>query len=683
MPISVAMSEGSLDTLREDGGPPPPALVATRTRYLTRSATRKGTTNLSHLLTQKLPSTARPTRTTRSSTPAAITAEPKGRKPFIEALNRVAASSENAQPARTLSNNLNAGQIDDPFRAPTSPARTLPVNRKRQSGVIAASPRGIENSPNTRPRKVARMPRISGIGLSPARPVFSRPTIRTHLISGDATKVEPSQSELEVRSPPTARPQPPATASTVKPEPFSPAKVPVGSATPFRYGTNRILDVPLSAVKKGARWSLASDLSDDSLLLQASPKKAAHPLKSASSSPVQAQTERQRVQEDVMKGKVNDFDLSFLGEESRDDIRVEDTDEALQREKEDEVGRLIRPMSKVSIDRHRKPPPQKTSTARIVQRAQKSLSLPRTTSSYAKPTQSSAKAASVTAAAIDARTSLKNVIREPIRKPSSTPAAQISTSAATATRFARPCGVQSRTFALPNSSTMVPGKSSSSTGYSGLARDPARRSPLKPCQPPSPVREANPNLPGDASKAKVSATGTLIDNARRKSLTMETSKSLFNLSAALAKLTVKRPSLEGKSADAEAITFASQQNGTVQPADNRKQSTTASLPITISRIPKSTSIHGRSSLGGQSLSNLAGERDNRSESSSLKGMARDPTSTSSQNILKGVIAFVDVRTAEGDDTSAVFADMLRACGGRVSPVSSRPRKWLIRYTPRY
>lgn len=347
------------------------------------------------------------------------------------------------------------------------------------------------------------------------------------------------------------------------------------------------------------------------------------------------------------------------------------------------MGRLIRPMSKVSIDRHRKPPPQKTSTARIVQRAQKSLSLPRTTSSYAKPTQSSAKAASVTAAAIDARTSLKNVIREPIRKPSSTPAAQISTSAATATRFARPCGVQSRTFALPNSSTMVPGKSSSSTGYSGLARDPARRSPLKPCQPPSPVREANPNLPGDASKAKVSATGTLIDNARRKSLTMETSKSLFNLSAALAKLTVKRPSLEGKSADAEAITFASQQNGTVQPADNRKQSTTASLPITISRIPKSTSIHGRSSLGGQSLSNLAGERDNRSESSSLKGMARDPTSTSSQNILKGVIAFVDVRTAEGDDTSAVFADMLRACGGRVSPVSSRPRKWLIRYTPRY
>jgi hypothetical protein len=236
--------------------------------------------------------------------------------------------------------------------------------------------------------------------------------------------------------------------------------------------------------------------------------------------------------------------------------------------------------------------------------------------------------------------------------------------------------VQSRTFAVPNSNTVVPGKTSMSAGYPSLGRDPGRRSPLKPCQPPSPVREANPNLPGDASKAKVSATGTLINNARRKSLTMETSKSLFNLSAALAKLTVKRPSLEGKSPDAESTSFACQQNGAAQPDDNRKHAVTASLPITISRIPKSTNAHGRSSLGGQSLTNLSGDRDNalgRSISSSLKGMGRDPATTSSQNILKGVIAFVDVRTAEGDDTSAVFADMLRACGGRVS-LGSRDRE---------
>ncbi|KAI5450559.1 hypothetical protein NCC49_003014 [Naganishia albida] len=672
------MPEGPLNTARETGGPQQPPSTATQSRYLTRSATRKGTSNLSHLLAPRLPSNGLPTRTTRSSTPAAITTETKTRKPFIEALNRVASSSENTQPAETLPAIVKNIHNVDPFKAPTSPARTLPANRKRQSSKIAASPRGLGNSPNMRPRKVARMPRISGIGLSPARPIFSRPLIRTHVMDSEVAKVGPTQSRAEVRSPPDEHSRPSVTTSTTtKPEPsspakppspakiLSPAKVPVGSATPFRYGTNRILDVPLSAVKKGARWSLASDLSDDSLLLQASPKKPAQPLKSFTNSPIREGEKNGTRQkpEDIGKGKTGDFDLSFFGEESKNEMETGNSDDGLRAEKEDEVGRLIRPLSKVSLARHRMPIPQKTSTARIVQRAQKSLSLPRTTSSYAKPTQSSAKAASVTAAAIDARTSLKNAIREPIRKPMSTPATQISTSAATPTTFARPCGVQSRTSAVPSSSTSAPVKSAGSTGYSILTRDPTKRSPLKPCQPPSPVRQADPNV----DKTKGVTSGTLSSNARRKSLTMETSKSLFNLSAALAKLTVKRPSLEGKSPDAESSSIATQQD-TIRPSDqaqtaNREAS--VAKPIAISRISKSTSIHGRSSLGGQSFTNTPGDIPGRSISSSLKGLTRDAPGTSSQSILKGVIAFVDVRTAEGDDTSAVFADILRACGGRV------------------
>ena len=33
--------------------------------------------------------------------------------------------------------------------------------------------------------------------------------------------------------------------------------------------------------------------------------------------------------------------------------------------------------------------------------------------------------------------------------------------------------------------------------------------------------------------------------------------------------------------------------------------------------------------------------------------------------LKGVVAFVDVRTAEGDDAGTVFAEMLKFCGAKV------------------
>lgn len=38
--------------------------------------------------------------------------------------------------------------------------------------------------------------------------------------------------------------------------------------------------------------------------------------------------------------------------------------------------------------------------------------------------------------------------------------------------------------------------------------------------------------------------------------------------------------------------------------------------------------------------------------------------------LKGVVAYVDVRTAEGDDAGMVFAEMLRFCGAKVSILST-------------
>jgi hypothetical protein len=49
-----------------------------------------------------------------------------------------------------------------------------------------------------------------------------------------------------------------------------------------------------------------------------------------------------------------------------------------------------------------------------------------------------------------------------------------------------------------------------------------------------------------------------------------------------------------------------------------------------------------------------------------KSLAALMSSTSGGTCLKGVVAFVDVFTADGTDSSAVFVDMLRSLGARVS-----------------
>lgn len=646
--------------------------VPLRSRYLTRSATRKGTANISHIL-QRAPATTRASRTTKTTpdVPASSNAQPKTRTPFIEALNRVASSSGTSG-GEASSSRPDPAHHGSPNNA--SPAKPLPQNRKRPSGGMHSSPRGVENSPNTRPRKVARMPRIVGVGPSPLKPLAKYPTMRSDALFGpQVAKVE---SNIAAAPQITKAPITTAgnTASAVKPNLFSPAKVPVGSQTPFRYGTNRILDVPLSAVKKGGRWSLASDLSDDSLLLAASPKRPAERPKTSLSniSPEQlgkADGEHSTSMDETAK----DMELLFLREESADDIQV-----GGMIENPVEVTQPTKIPAKSSTEKPRKTMLQKTSAARIVHRAQKSLSLPRTTSSYANPTRSSTNAASITAAAIDARTSLKNAIREPIRKPLLTPAMQIA--APPPASFARPCGVQSRPSTMP-SSTLSSIPQGSSVSSSQPSRQSTTQSAVKPRSyiPISPVRERNANVPNESHKANLQSDTIGLgrptshtNHARRKSLTMETSKSLYGLSAALAKLTVKRPSLEGRSPDIESTSFAPQQtiSGAAR-SDSTNQSATLqpSKPVAISRIPQSSSVHARSSLAGMLAGrgslDVMGTSLGQSVTSSLKG-THPLSSTSDGDILKGVTAYVDVRTAEGDDTSAVFAEMLRSCGARVS-----------------
>ncbi|GHJ89332.1 hypothetical protein NliqN6_5734 [Naganishia liquefaciens] len=516
------------------------------------------------------------------------------------------------------------------------------------------------------------MPRIVGLGPSPLKSLvrYQQPAIRSDALSGpQVTKGEASTVPvIPFTQTATQARDNSVSGSTVdsKPKFFSPAKVPVGSQTPFRYGTNRILDVPLSAVKKGGRWSLASDLSDDSLLLAASPKKPVdRPKTSHSSMSINPSGKKTEEGRHALNETAKNLELVFLEEDSPDGIPP-DSRNVLQPKMPPSTGTL----AKYTLEKSRKAVPQKTSAARIVHRAQKSLSLPRTTSSYANPTRSSMNAAAITAASIDARTSLKNAIKEPSRKPFLTPATEIS--APSPTVFARPCGIQSRTSTIPPS-THQPVSPKPCSATSNPSQQSPAKSPVKPGSyiPISPIRERNANIPSGVHRSTIQSDAIglgrpapVVNNARRKSLTMETSKSLYGLSAALAKLTVKRPSLEGRPPDAESSKPKSRQ---IKSDDASQQaSTQPTKPVAISRIPKSTSMHGRSSLTGLGRGSLDVKAGSLGESvaSSLKD-TRPIHPGRSETILKGVIAFVDVRTAEGDDTSAVFAEMLRSCGARV------------------
>ncbi|KAJ9101068.1 hypothetical protein QFC21_003286 [Naganishia friedmannii] len=675
----------------------PSTSAAPRSRYLTRSATRKGTTSISHILLEQRPATVRAAKSSNTSL-ARNGGGSKARKPFIEALNRAAGTEDKED------NNASAApqQDEKEMKAACSPAKPLPADRKRRISAFTSSPRGVENSPNTRPRKVARIPQLSAIRLSPLKPLNSRPVIRSDVSSSsDEPKLEtkssknPSMSGATTSAPLFSVEQP---TSLFKIE--SPAKVPVGSSTPFRYGTNRILDVPLSAIKKGSRWSLASDLSDDSLLLQASPKKATEQDRLLARD--SAATDGARIPEGRQRlfpldfGKSEDLGLGFL-EDLQDNTQVNTEDQTERQSATTNISNSLFPStSKLSLDRQRKSAPtQKTSAARIVQRAQKSLSIPRTTSSYAKPTQSSAKAASITAATINARTALENVIRRPVGKAYSTPVAEVASSSST-TPFSRPCGKQSRASSISYlGDTTLVGSTMNVAGAGKIIT-----SPLKPFAKPAfrippnmehrspqkPLTAAERSIPQAPHTALQPVPTSAPNHARRKSLTMETSKSLYGLSAALAKLTVKRPSLEGKSPDTSlsggsTLTKEMQADGRLT-TDARAGTKFATLtadtaprnpaqPITISRIPKSISIQGRNSLTRLAEVNrrISGEMQQPVADESAAPAATAQVSSLkpkiARGIFHGVTVFVDVRTAEGDDSSAVFVEMLRAGGARV------------------
>ena len=168
--------------------------------------------------------------------------------------------------------------------------------------------------------------------------------------------------------------------------------------------------------------------------------------------------------------------------------------------------------------------------------------------------------------------------------------------------------------------------------------------------------------PATRPRASLSAS-----TSRREGMSTETSKSLAGLSDALSKLKSKRP--ESASAPTRSQPHSNGSSSLSMSAPSGPPSVKVTVPtITLSQgssnLSRVSSVHRpRQSLA---LRSHAGDESVDGEHAGDRTLADLVNSTSGTKCLKGVVAFVDVRTADGDDASPIFADMLRSLGARVS-----------------
>ncbi|KAL7418928.1 hypothetical protein Q5752_006612 [Cryptotrichosporon argae] len=212
--------------------------------------------------------------------------------------------------------------------------------------------------------------------------------------------------------------------------------------------------------------------------------------------------------------------------------------------------------------------------------------------------------------------------------------------------------------------------------------------------PAGPAALAAPAVPqravSDPAPAPARPRPSLSMASRREGLAAETSRSLVGLSEALAKLKVRRD-------DAAAGTAAAFASGLLRPTRPAARLTATGARDTPATSSASTSNASASTSTSAATSRLAAAGHRPRASLALQSlptntpaapMLADGASTcagaagaepacdgaerslaalmsSTSGIMKGVTAFVDVKTGEGDDASAVFTDLLRSCGAKV------------------
>jgi hypothetical protein len=154
-------------------------------------------------------------------------------------------------------------------------------------------------------------------------------------------------------------------------------------------------------------------------------------------------------------------------------------------------------------------------------------------------------------------------------------------------------------------------------------------------------------------RPKLYDSGLAFSTSRREGLTLETSKSIAGLSDALLKLKMKKAengSLESKPRQSLVPRTS------VPTKDRENVETTAAPPSTSMRL---SSIH----RPRQSLAAIALGNDNIGGEGSEAGMKSTLVATG--GIFKGIVAFVDVKTSDGDDAGPIFTEMLRSLGAKV------------------
>jgi hypothetical protein len=152
--------------------------------------------------------------------------------------------------------------------------------------------------------------------------------------------------------------------------------------------------------------------------------------------------------------------------------------------------------------------------------------------------------------------------------------------------------------------------------------------------------------------------------SRREGLSLETSKSIAGLSEALLKLKMKKIDLSAAGS-----------------SDTRRESMIPRAPTPSYSKAQSEDLEESGSRSTANLSRLSSVHRPRQ---SLAALASGPSETTGdmgeagdrslaalvvsetgQGIMKGVIAFVDVKTSDGDDVSPLFSGMLRSLGAKV------------------
>nr|XP_018266578.1 uncharacterized protein I303_00553 [Kwoniella dejecticola CBS 10117]OBR88736.1 hypothetical protein I303_00553 [Kwoniella dejecticola CBS 10117] len=225
----------------------------------------------------------------------------------------------------------------------------------------------------------------------------------------------------------------------------------------------------------------------------------------------------------------------------------------------------------------------------------------------------------------------------------------------------------------------------SSLGSGPLSR-PTQRIVSNPVVQPRSTSNPSPT-PDDAMEPAIHAQGqrsvsapirSRLSLSTREGLNSETSKSLAGLSDALSKLKAKRTEGAGNttitsidigstSKPRQSISELPSISISEHPVDARARQ--SNLSASTSRLSASGHRPRGSVLPGTGNTSISSDEDGNETNANINvgdtSIAALLCSTNGARCLEGVRAFVDVRTADGEDSSRIFIDILKGLGARV------------------